>query len=339
MIRKLIEMAPGTDCPERLAARNALLERRIEREVRARQQAENLLEAKSFELYNANQSLREANCNLERRVDERTQELTAARDHALAASKSKSEFLASMSHELRTPLNAIIGFSDMMQLQVLGPIENPVYREYLGSIHDSGQHLLGVINDMLDVAKIEAGRMELHEEEFEFGGLVTEVTRLLGDQAAHHALGIRAEIEDRLPLILGDKGKIRQILLNLVSNAMKFTPKGGGITIAARVSANGAFLFSVTDTGIGIPAEHLDTVLEAFVQVQNVLTRNHGGTGLGLPLCKALAELHGGALSLESEIGKGTAVTVCLPKHRLVGPDGLPIAPAEHARLNSAVAR
>jgi signal transduction histidine kinase len=318
VIRKLIEGMPGTDCSERLAARNALLERRIVREVSARHQAEELLEAKSLELYNANQSLREANCNLERRVDERTEQLTAARDRALAASKAKSEFLANMSHELRTPLNAIIGFSETMKLEVMGPIENLIYSDYVASIHASGQHLLGVINDLLDLAKIEAGRMDLHEEIFDFQDIVAEMTHLLGEQAAREALAIGAEIQDGLPRIQGDKGKIRQLLLNLLSNAMKFTPKGGVITITARLSGAGDFVLSVTDTGIGIPADKIDAVLETFVQVQNVLTRNHTGSGLGLPLCKALIELHGGSMALESEVGKGTCVTVSLPDSRVI---------------------
>jgi signal transduction histidine kinase len=328
LIRKLIEAAPEVDSPERLAARNALLERRIAREIRARQQAEELLEAKSFELYNANQSLRENNGDLERRVDERTEQLTAARDRALAASKAKSEFLANMSHELRTPLNAIIGFSETMKLEVMGPIENAVYRDYLASIHASGQHLLGVINDLLDLSKIEAGRMELHEEIFDFQDIVAEMTHLLGEQAARDALAIGTEIQSSLPPIRGDKGKIRQLLLNLVSNAMKFTPKGGIITITAYLSRAGDFVFSVADTGIGIPADKIESVLEAFVQVQNVLTRNHTGSGLGLPLCKALIELHDGSMALESEVGQGTCVTVSLPERRVVGSRAAAAAPA-----------
>jgi signal transduction histidine kinase len=330
LIRRLIEAAPSTDCPERLAARNSLLERRVAREVSARHQAEELLEAKSLELYNANQSLREANANLERRVDERTEQLTAARDRALAASKAKSEFLANMSHELRTPLNAIIGFSETMKLEVMGPIENAIYRDYLANIHASGQHLLGVINDLLDLAKIEAGRMELHEEIFDFHGIVIEMTHLLGEQAARESLAIGTEIQSGLPRIQGDKGKIRQLLLNLLSNAMKFTPQGGAITIAAYLSGAGDFVFSVADTGIGIPADKIDSVLESFVQVQNVLTRNHTGSGLGLPLCKALIELHSGSMALESEVGKGTRVTVSLPRDRVLGMDGVPtVAPRE----------
>jgi two-component system cell cycle sensor histidine kinase PleC len=320
VIRKLIEATARPDSREQANARIALLERRIAREVKARQAAEDLLEAKSLELYHANQSLRGANCNLERRVAERTAQLTAARDQALSANKAKSDFLAGMSHELRTPLNAIIGFSEVMKIEVLGPVTNPLYREYIANINDSGQHLLGLINDMLDVAKIEAGRMELYEETFDLGTVVAEVIRLLGAQAEQGALSIGTELQPELPRIRGDKGKVRQILLNLLSNAIKFTPRAGTVTIAAGLSASGSFVFSVADTGFGIPAKQLDAVLEAFVQVQNVMTRSHGGSGLGLPLCKALAELHGGFMALESEVGQGTRVTISLPKWRVIRP-------------------
>jgi len=303
--------------PGKLLARIALLERRISREVRARQEAEALLEAKSLALYGANQLLLHANCGLEERVAERTKQLTQARDEALAASKAKSTFLANMSHELRTPLNAIIGFSETMKLELLGPLENGDYRGYAEGIYDSGRHLLSIINDLLDLAKFEAGRMELHEETCDFASIVDEATRLLKDGATQAGLSLHTELPLELPPIKCDPGKIRQILLNLLSNAIKFTPPQGMVTVSARLSASGAFVITVTDTGIGIPAPQIDAVLEAFVQVENVLSRSHAGTGLGLPLCKAMAELHGGFLVLESEIGKGTRVTVSLPKQRV----------------------
>ena len=301
-----------------LRARVALLERRVAREVLARQEAEDLLEAKSLELYNVNQSLREANESLEHRVRERTQELTAARDEALAANSAKSEFLANMSHELRTPLNAIIGFSETMQLEVLGPMENDFYRNYVGNIHTSGQHLLGVINDLLDVAKIEAGRMQLREEVCDVTGIIAEVSRVLADRAAQAGLAIHTELPPGLPKVRADAGKIRQILFNLLSNAIKFTPPEGAIMICAQVTACGTFEVAVADTGIGIPRSQSESVLEAFVQLENVFSRSHAGSGLGLPLCKALAELHGGSLTLESEVNKGTRVAVTLPKYRIV---------------------
>jgi two-component system cell cycle sensor histidine kinase PleC len=305
---------------EQLLAHIVLLKRRIVREARVRRKAEELLEAKSSELTNAGRSLLEVNANLERLVQERTEELKAVRDDALAASKAKSEFLTSMSHELRTPLNAIIGFSEIMRIELMGPIENALYRNYAGNIHDSGQHLLGVINDILDVSKIEAGRMELHEGICDVAEIIAEVVRLLGDNACRAGVVVHIALQPGLPRITADQGKIRQILLNLLSNSIKFTPKDGIITVSAQLSASGAFVFAVADTGVGIPAAEIENVMEAFVQLGDVLTRAQNGSGLGLPLCKALTEMHSGFLALESEVGKGTCVTVSLPKLRVLKP-------------------
>ncbi len=305
---------------ELLLAQIALLERRIAREARARRKAEELLESKDFELHQANRALLEASADLERLVQQRTGDLEAARDEALAASNAKSEFLASMSHELRTPLNAIIGFSEIMQIELMGPIENALYRDYVGNIHDSGQHLLGVINDVLDVAKIEAGRMELHEEICDVAEIIAETVRLLSDKACRAGVAVNTALQPSLPRITADKGRVRQILLNLLSNAIKFTPKGGTIAVSAWRSATGRFVFAVEDTGIGIPAAELESVMEAFVQGGDVLTRARNGSGLGLPLCKALTEMHAGCLVLESEVGKGTCVTVSLPEQRVQTP-------------------
>ena len=302
---------------EQLLAHVALLERRNAREKTARRKAEDLLEARSFDLYNANQSLREINGNLERIVAERTRALMVAHDQALAASEAKSQFLAGMSHELRTPLNAIIGFSEVMQLELNGPMHN-AYRDYAVIIHESGHHLLGIINDILDVAKIEAGRMELHEEIVDIGEIVAEAVRVLSDKACRAGIVVKTTLPSGLPRILADKGKIRQILLNLIGNSIKFTRKDGTITVSARISSVGKFSFAVSDTGIGIPADALESVMEAFVQSGDALTRSQHGSGLGLPLCKALTEMHSGSLLLESELGKGTCVTISLPPHRVL---------------------
>jgi signal transduction histidine kinase len=301
-----------------LFVRIARLERHIAREVHARREAEDLLEAKSFALYAANQSLLEINANLERSVRERTRALQAAHDEALAANQAKSQFLANMSHELRTPLNAIIGFSEVMRLEIIGPVGNSQYRDYVVNIHDSSEHLLGLINDILDVAKIEAGRTELYEEVFDVAEIIAEVVRLLGDKACRAGVTVGSAVQPGLPQIRADKSKLRQILLNLLSNAIKFTPNIGRITVSARRSGSGGLAFSVKDTGIGIPTDQLEHVMEAFVQLGNVLTRTHHGSGLGLPLCKALIEMHDGFMVVESEEGNGTCVTVSLPGQRVV---------------------
>jgi len=306
---------------EQLLAHVALLERRVAREASGRRAAEDLLEAESLALSNANQSLREINGNLERIVAERTAELRVAHDEALAASRAKSEFLANMGHELRTPLNAIIGFSEVMHLELAGKL-SAQYRDYAGIIKDSGQHLLVIINDILDVAKIEAGRMVLHEEIIDVAAIIAEAVRCMSDQACRAGVTMKTILPAALPHLLADPGKIRQILLNLLSNAIKFTRQDGTVTIAARISAAGKFVLAVTDTGVGIPENELESVMEAFVQSGNALTRTQHGSGLGLPLCKALTEMHQGCLLLESEVGKGTSVTVSLPHHRVVEPTG-----------------
>jgi signal transduction histidine kinase len=309
---------PSKRARESLLARIALLERRIKREANARRKAKDLLAARSLELVNANEALREIAGSLDRLVADRTRELQAAHDEALAASQAKSQFLAGMSHELRTPLNAIIGFSEIMQLELVGPIGSDTYRDYAGIINESGQHLLGIINDVLDVAKIEAGRMELSEEIVDVAAVVAEVVRLLGDRARRGGVTIKTSMQSGLPRLMADKGKIRQILLNLIGNSIKFTRNDGTITVSARVSAVGKLVLAVSDTGIGIPADELQNVMEAFVQGGDASTRTHHGSGLGLPLCKALTEMHAGSLMLESEVGKGTCVTISLPPHRVL---------------------
>jgi signal transduction histidine kinase len=303
---------------EQLLAKIALLERRVARESAARRKAEDLAEIRGAELAAANHSLMEINGNLERIVADRIQELRTAYESVLAASRAKSQFLAGMSHELRTPLNAIIGFSEVMQLELVGPMGSPTYKNYAGIINESGQHLMGIINDVLDVAKIEAGRMELHEEIVDVEAIIAEVVRLLGDPACRAGVTVKTMLQSGLPRIMADKGKIRQILLNLLGNAIKFTRKGGTVTVAARVSSIGKFVFTVSDTGIGIPADELENVMQAFVQGGDASTRTNHGSGLGLPLCKALTELHSGCLLLESEVGKGTCVTISLPPHRVL---------------------
>jgi signal transduction histidine kinase len=253
------------------------------------------------------------------------------RESAEAASAAKTQFLANVSHELRTPLNAIIGFSDIMRKEMIGPLGSAKYHQYVSDIHESGGHLLTLINDLLDLAKIEAHKHQLDEDACSLGEIIEAGTRLLSERAGNAGLRLVSEIDAALPLVRADERKLKQILLNLLSNAMKFTPEGGTITVRAGPRGDGGTMLSVTDSGIGIPPQKLTQVLEPFVQVESAYSRRHAGTGLGLPLCKAFAELHGGALHLESALGAGTTVTLTLPAERT-------IAPAANERLQDSTA-
>ena len=239
-----------------------------------------------------------------------------ARAAAEDASRAKSEFLASVSHELRTPLNAILGFSELINFQMLGPLGHPRYGEYASDIHKSGRHLLDLVNDILDLSRLSAGKAQLRESEFTVDDLIAECSALLGAGAASH-LTLSQDIAPGLPLVRADFRMIKQILLNLLSNAAKFTPAGGQITIsAARVP--GGLHIGVTDTGIGMSARDVEKALSPFGQVDSKIARRHTGAGLGLPIARAQAELHDAKLMVESWEGHGTCVTLILPEKRLV---------------------
>ena len=246
------------------------------------------------------------------------QELRKAKEQAELASRTKGQFLANMSHELRTPLNAIIGFSEIMMKEMFGPIGHPGYREYAKDINDSGDHLLNLINDILDVSKAEAGRIELLEARIEVKALIDSSLRLVRERAESGRVRLSVDVADPLPTIQADELRLKQILLNLLTNAVKFTPEGGSVTINARVAPGGGFAISVTDTGIGMKKEDIPRALEAFSQIDGKLDRKYEGTGLGLPLTKALIELHGGTLTVESTPDQGTTVTVDLPADRVL---------------------
>ncbi len=252
----------------------------------------------------------------------------AAHQAADLANRAKSEFLANMSHELRTPLNAIIGFSEILAAETFGPIESLQYRGYIKDILDSGTHLARLIGDILDGAKVEAGRLELDEGIVDVAAGIESCVRLMAEPAENGKVDIAVELPPRLPALYADERKIHRILLNLMSNAVKFTPPGGTVTVTAGIDGDGRLFLAVADTGIGIANEDLGKVMAPFGQVASALTRGHQGAGLGLPLTKAMVELHGGFLDLESQPNVGTTVTVHLPAERL-RPAIDPAAPSE----------
>ncbi|MCB9988981.1 MAG: PAS domain S-box protein [Rhodospirillales bacterium] len=244
--------------------------------------------------------------------------LRLAKEQADAANQAKSTFLANMSHELRTPLNAIIGFSEIIMNETFGPLGNEKYKEYLGDVHLSARHLLEIINEVLDMSKIEAGRVELDEEIFNVGQLIDSVVRMMASRAFSGGLEINGDIMEDLPPLYADPRLVRQVLINLAGNAIKFSRPGGKVTIRAFLTARGEMELVVADTGIGIPPEKIKDAMEPFSQVNKpVISSGLQGTGLGLPLSKAMVELHGGTLDLQSDEGRGTTVVVKLPADRV----------------------
>ena len=237
---------------------------------------------------------------------------------AEAANLAKSRFLAQMSHELRTPLNAILGFSEVMKGDMLGPEQILTYREYAGDIHSSGQHLLNLINEILDLSRIEAGRYELNEEPINLAHVTEDCHRLVKLRATNRGITIIERVEPNLPKIWADERAARQICLNLLSNAIKFTPQGGEIRIKVGWTASGGQYLSVRDTGTGIPEDEIPIVMASFGQGSNAIKSAEQGAGLGLPIVKGLIELHGGTFTLKSKLREGTEVVVTFPAERVM---------------------
>jgi PAS domain S-box-containing protein len=239
-------------------------------------------------------------------------EIKAAQQRAESASKAKSRFLANMSHELRTPLNAVIGFTDMMRQRTFGPLGNDKYEEYATLIYDSGQLLLDLISDMLDMAKIEAGKLELNIETVDFNGTIEDSVRMLRDRAEENGLELSVSMPNEPLFANADKRAVKQIMLNLLSNAIKFTPAGGSVGVSLFMR-DGFATICICDTGIGIPSDDLERLGRPFEQVEGDPMIAKSGAGLGLALVRALTEKHGGTLAIESEEGAGTEVRVTFP--------------------------
>jgi two-component system cell cycle sensor histidine kinase PleC len=253
-------------------------------------------------------------------VEDLARELEEARDEALrkrfeaeTANASKTAFLANMSHELRTPLNAILGFSEIIAKECFGEVGSPRYKEYAGDIHSSGAHLLSLINDLLDVAKIEAGRMDIEPCPLDVRRTFDTALKIIAVKARERRQELVIDVDPNAPVLFADERALKQILINLVSNAVKFTPEGGRITVTGSKARDGGFQIMVEDNGPGIPRDKIDKIFKPFSQVDNRYDRQGGGTGLGLALVRGLTELHGGRAWLESEYGKGARAYVVFP--------------------------
>ncbi len=244
------------------------------------------------------------------------EQFASAKEEADAASRTKSEFLANMSHELRTPLNAVMGFSEVIKNELFGPVGVEQYKQYADDIYESGAHLLAIINDILDLSKVEAGKFDLNETEVQVPELCRSVIHIVKGRADEAGITLIKRLPEDPPYLLADPRSLKQMLLNLMSNAIKFTSPGGTVDLVTTIGPDGGFRFDIRDTGVGIAKEHFETVLSPFGQVDTAHARDHQGTGLGLPLVKAFIEMHGGRIEIESEVDEGTTVSLFFPPDR-----------------------
>ena len=244
------------------------------------------------------------------------EQFAVAKEEADAASRTKSEFLANMSHELRTPLNAVMGFSEVIKNELFGPVGVEQYKQYADDIYESGAHLLAIINDILDLSKVEAGKFDLNETEVQVPDLCRSVIHIVKGRADEAGITLIKRLPEDPPYLLADPRSLKQMLLNLMSNAIKFTSAGGTVDLVTTIGPDGGFRFDIRDTGVGIAKEHFDTILSPFGQVDTAHARDHQGTGLGLPLVKAFIEMHGGRIEIESEVDEGTTVSLFFPPDR-----------------------
>ncbi len=245
-------------------------------------------------------------------------DLVAAKLQAEDANRAKSMFLANMSHELRTPLNAVIGFAEIIKNELLGAINEPRYRDYAGDIHNSGRHLLQLINDILDMTKVEAGTYQLREDVCDVAKIVGDAIALVRNQAIQNELTVRVDVPEDMPFLFADERCVRQVLVNFLSNGIKFTPKGGSVAACARVEPSGAIVIALIDTGIGMAPDDIPQALAPFQQLEGSHGRKYEGTGLGLSLTKSMLDLHGGTLQVDSKVGVGTTVIAHFPPRRTI---------------------
>jgi len=289
----------------------------MELRLAGRHAAEEINQRKAVE-----EELQAMKANLQELITERTADLEQALEKAEIANRTKTDFLSNMSHELRTPLNAIIGFSAMTKGEMFGPLSNDTYRDYAGIINETGQHLLSVFTELLDLSKIESGAdIKLEESSIDIAKTVMQLAKIVLSRAQDSGIELNTDVAIGLPALHADSIRLKQILLNLLDNALKFTKSGGSVVFSAGVDDQMQAYFIIADTGIGIAAENLETVVKPFAQVARVITRAHEGSGLGLPLSKSLVELHGGTLQIESEPGAGTTVTLQFPASRTLVKD------------------